>query len=79
MDNEPDIRCTGSGIKASEAAGHDKRAFLMAIARLRDMSPLEVTAEILSAGPIDTSELHALTEVFRRGMAEVDRFLSKNS
>ena len=41
------------GIKANEAAGYDKRAFLMSIARLRDMSPLQITSEIMSAGPLE--------------------------
>ena len=63
------------GIKANEAAGYDKRAFLMAIDRLRGMSPLQITSEIMSAGPLDTAEVDALTGVFKRGMEEVDRFL----
>jgi hypothetical protein len=62
-------------IKANEAAGYDKRAFLMAIARLRDMSPLQVTSEIMSAGPQNTAEMDGMTGVFRRGMEEVERFL----
>jgi hypothetical protein len=66
-------------IKANEAAGYDKRAFLMAIARLRAMSPLQVTGEIMSAGPLDTAKVDALTGVFRRGMEEVDRFLRHKS
>jgi len=66
-------------IRAKEAAGHDKRAFLMAIARLGGMSPLQITSEIMSAGPLETAEMDALTGVFRRGMEEVDRFLRQKS
>jgi 7-cyano-7-deazaguanine synthase in queuosine biosynthesis len=66
-------------IRANEAAGYDKRAFLMAIARLREMSSLQVTSEIMSAGPLDTAEVDALTGVFTRGMEEVDRFLRQTS
>jgi 7-cyano-7-deazaguanine synthase in queuosine biosynthesis len=62
-------------IKAKEAAGCDKRAFLMAITRLKAMTPLQVTSEILSAGPLDASELDGLIGVYRRGMAEVEHFL----
>lgn len=62
-------------IKANEAAGYDKRAFLMAISRLKAMTPLQVTSEIMSAGPIDVGQLDGLTSVFKRGMAEVERFL----
>jgi len=66
-------------IRAKEAAGYDKRAFLMAIARLGGMSPLQITSEIMSAGPLDTAEVDALTGVFRQGMEEVDRFLRQKS
>ena len=80
LDDEPrNTDVLGANIQANETAGHDKRAFLIAIARLRDMSPLEVASEILSAGPIDTSELGGLTEVFRRGLVEVESFLSRTS
>jgi hypothetical protein len=66
-------------IRANEAAGYDKRAFLMAIARLRSMSPLQITSEIMSAGPLNIAEVDALTVVFRRGMEEVDQFLRQKS
>lgn len=66
-------------IRAKDAAGYDKRAFLMAIARLRDMSPLQITSEIMSAGPLNTAELVALTGVFTRGMDEVEQFLRQTS
>ena len=80
QDDEPrNAEILSSAIHANEAAGCDKRAFLMAIARLRQMSPLEVTAELLSAGPIDVSELDGLTGVYRRGLAEVERFLARTS
>jgi len=62
-------------IKPNEAAGYDKRAFLMAISRLKDMTPLQVTAQIMSAGPLPVNELEGLKGVFTRGMAEVERFL----
>src|ERR1035437_198785 len=63
-------------ILANEAAGCDKRAFLMAINRLQDMSPLAITSEILSAGPLDVHDLDGLCDVFRRGLAEVKEFLT---
>jgi hypothetical protein len=66
-------------IKANEAAGCDKRAFLMAISRLEDMSPLEITAEILGSGPIDPTELEGLRSVFIRGLDEVKAFLMRKS
>jgi hypothetical protein len=66
-------------IRAKDAAGYDKRAFLMAIARLRDMSPLQITSEIMSAGPLNTAEVGALTGVFTRGMNEVEQFLRQTS
>jgi hypothetical protein len=66
-------------IRANNAAGYDKRAFLMAIARLREMSALQVTSEIMSAGPLNTSEVEALTGVFTRGMEEVERFLRQSA
>jgi 7-cyano-7-deazaguanine synthase in queuosine biosynthesis len=62
-------------IRANQAAGYDKRAFLMAIARLRGMSSLQITCEIMAAGPLDTTEVDALTGVFVRGTEEVNRFL----
>ena len=73
------IDVLSSGIRANEAAGYDKRAFLMAIARLRDMSPLQITSEIMSAGPLNTAEVGALTGVFTRGMNEVEQFLRQTS
>jgi 7-cyano-7-deazaguanine synthase in queuosine biosynthesis len=66
-------------IRPNTAQGFDKRAFLMAIARLKDMTPLQVTSEVMSAGPVDVSELDGLTAVFTRGMEEVDRFLRQAS
>jgi len=62
-------------IKPNEAAGYDKRAFLMAISRLKAMTPLQVTAELMGAGPLQVSELDGLKDVFTRGMAEVEQFL----
>jgi 7-cyano-7-deazaguanine synthase in queuosine biosynthesis len=66
-------------IRANEAAGQDKRAFLMAIARLRAMSDLEITSEILASGPVDVSDLEGLAGVFRRGMQEVEQFLGRTT
>lgn len=76
LDEEPRITDVLSReIKPNEAAGYDKRAFLMAISRLQAMTPLQVTSEIVSAGPLNVGELDGLTAVFTRGMAEVERFL----
>ncbi len=80
LDDEPRVKNVLSpDIQANEAAGYDKRAFLMAISRMKEMSPLEITSEILSAGPIDENELDGLTGVFTRGMDEVNRFLRQKS
>lgn len=76
LDDEPRGKdVLSQDIKPNEAAGYDKRAFLMAIARMTDMSPLEITSEILGAGPIDEDELDGLKAVYTRGMDEVNRFL----
>jgi len=76
LDDEPRVMdVLSSSIKPNEAAGYDKRAFLMAIARAKEMSPLEITSELMSAGPIDVAELDGLTSVFKRGLDEVERFL----
>jgi 7-cyano-7-deazaguanine synthase in queuosine biosynthesis len=77
LDDEPRIKdVLSADIRANEAAGQDKRPFLMAIARLHEMSDLEVTSEILASGPVDVSDLEGLTGVFRRGMQEVEQFLA---
>lgn len=64
-------------IQANEAAGSDKRAFLMAISRLQGMSPMEISTEILASGPIDPNELDGLRDVFIRGLNEVKAFLTR--
>lgn len=64
-----------ASIPANSAAGADRRAFLMAITRVQKMTPLEVTSELLSAGPIDSQEIDGLVALYRRGLAEVDVFL----
>jgi hypothetical protein len=76
LDCEPrhvDVR--DCSIEAKTAAGADKRAFLMAITRVRQMTPLEITSEILSAGPVNPGEIDDLAAVFKRGLEEVDLFL----
>lgn len=76
LDDEPRvIDVLSSAIKAKDAAGADKRAFLMAIARVNQMSPLEMASEVTGAGPIGLAELDGLTAVFKRGMEEVEHFL----
>ena len=76
LDCEPchlDVR--DCSIEARTAAGADKRAFLMAITRVRQMTSLEITSEILSAGPVNAGEIDDLAAVFKRGLEEVDLFL----
>jgi 7-cyano-7-deazaguanine synthase in queuosine biosynthesis len=76
LDDEPHHRdVLDSSIEAKTAAGSDKRAFLMAIARVQKMSPLEIIAEVLSGGPVDGSEIDDLTAVFKRGLGEVESFM----
>ena len=80
LDCEPhhiDVR--DSSIQANTAAGSDKRAFLMAITRVGQMTSLEVTGELLSAGPIDSQEIAELAAVFKRGLQEVERFIKSQS
>lgn len=79
LDSEPHhIDVLDPSLKPDTAAGSDKRAFLMAIARVRAMTPLHVTSELLSAGPVDSLELDDLVAVFRRGLDEVERFLASH-
>lgn len=76
LDCEPhhaDVR--DPSIAANSAAGADKRAFLMAISRVQKMTPLQVTTELLSAGPVDHNEIDGLVALFRRGLTEVEVFL----
>ncbi|HEX7362453.1 MAG TPA: Qat anti-phage system QueC-like protein QatC [Bryobacteraceae bacterium] len=76
LDCEPchlDVR--DCSIEAKTAAGADKRAFLMAITRVRQMTSLEITSEILSVGPMNAGEIDDLAAVFKRGLEEVDLFL----
>ncbi len=79
LDCEPhhtDVR--DPSIAPNSAAGADKRAFLMAIARVQKMTPLQVTTELLSAGPVEHSEIDGLVALFRRGLAEVEVFLTSH-
>ncbi len=76
LDDEPrNMDVLASSIKANEAAGQDKRAFLMAISRLKSMSYLHITSELMSAGPLQPTELDGLVSVYLRGMKEVENFL----
>lgn len=76
LDDEPrNTDVLSSSIKANEAAGCDKRAFLMAISRLKSMSRLQLTSELMSAGPLEAAELDGLVSVYMRGMKEVENFL----
>lgn len=80
LDCEPHILdVLDTSIKANTAAGRDKRAFLMAITRLSGMTALQVSSELLSAGPVDGPELDGLVAVFRRGLEEVQRFLQSTT
>ena len=64
-----------ASIEAKTAAGSDKRAFLMAIARVQKMTSLEIIGELLSAGPVDSDEIDDLAAVFKRGLDEVENFM----
>jgi 7-cyano-7-deazaguanine synthase in queuosine biosynthesis len=76
LDCEPHhVDVLDPSIEAKTAAGCDKRAFLMAIARVQKMTPLEIIAELLSAGPVDSDEIDDLAAVFRRGLDEVEHFM----
>jgi 7-cyano-7-deazaguanine synthase in queuosine biosynthesis len=77
LDTEPHhIDVLDPSIGPATAAGSDKRAFLMAIARLHQMTPLQLISELLSAGPVDRHEIDDLAAVFTRGLEEVERFLT---
>jgi 7-cyano-7-deazaguanine synthase in queuosine biosynthesis len=76
LDCEPHhVDVLDPSIEAKTAAGSDKRAFLMAIARVQKMTPLEIIGELLSAGPVDSDQIDDLTAVFRRGLDEVESFM----
>lgn len=76
LDDEPrNTDVLSASIRANEAAGYDKRAYLMAISRLKSMSQLQITSELMSAGPLEAAELDGLVSVYVRGMKEVETFM----
>lgn len=60
---------TGTGTAA------DLRAFEMAVARFGSMSPTARVAAVLSTGPIPDADIANYTDVYVRGMAEVETLL----
>jgi hypothetical protein len=61
--------------KPEDSAGRDRRAFDMALERVREMKPLERVAEVLLSGPIAPEDIQASVAVHLRGLEEVGRFL----
>jgi hypothetical protein len=53
----------------------DLRAFEMAVARLGSMSRTARVAAVLSTGPIPDADVANYTDVYVRGMAEVETLL----
>jgi len=77
MDNELrhyDVRIDDAG--ARNPRGVDRRAFQIAIQRTATMSQLQLASEVLSTGPIADADVEQSVAVYRRGLAEVARFLN---
>ena len=80
LDSEPRQRdVLDTNISPDEAAGFDKRAFLMAIERLQKMSRMQIASEIISTGPIQSSDIEGLVDLYVRGMGEVGSFIKQTS
>ena len=58
------------------AEGRDLLAFKTAIERLNGASRRHLCAEVLGSGPIPPDEVSEYVDVYKRGMAEVARFLT---
>jgi 7-cyano-7-deazaguanine synthase in queuosine biosynthesis len=69
------VDLTDPGVSLSPTARADKRAFEMGLARLRRMTDFECGAAIQDSGPIEPEHVNDSVAVYRRGMAEVERFL----
>ena len=77
LDDEPrQVDILRRDITLSPAASADKRAFEMAISRLKPMSRFERAAEIQNSGPIDPDDIEGALRVFDCGMQEVESFLN---
>jgi hypothetical protein len=61
--------------RADDTAGRDRRAFDIAIERVRGMQPLQLVAEVLLSGPIAPDDVQKSVAVYLRGLEEVGRFL----
>jgi hypothetical protein len=73
------VDLTDSARALSLAEGADKRAFEMALARLRGMTPFECAAAIQNSGPIAPDDIENSVGVYRRGMSEVEQFLTSGT
>ena len=61
--------------KAGTETGADLRAFEMAVARCRAMSRTAQIAAVVATGPIPDADVSQYTDVYARGMAEVEALL----
>lgn len=77
LDDEPrQVDILTRGITLSSAARADKRAFEMAISRLKPMTRFERAAEIQNSGPIAPDDIEGALRVFDSGMQEIESFLN---
>lgn len=60
-------------------SGSDLRAFKIGLERYKDISPRNIPFTILTSGPIpvEGGSLQKYVKVYKQGMTEVDKFLSK--
>ena len=63
-------------VSLSRTGRADMRAFEMGLARLRGMTDFQCAAVIQDSGPIEPEHIKDSLAVYKRGMAEVDRFLT---
>ncbi len=75
-DESRQVDILARGITLSSAARADKRAFEMAISRLKPMTRFERAAEIQNSGPIAPDDINGALRVFDSGMQEIERFLN---
>jgi 7-cyano-7-deazaguanine synthase in queuosine biosynthesis len=74
-DQEPDWDVVANPPSKSSDRVHDVRAFRIGVERLKGSDPRCDVFRILRSGPIPSDEARAFAAVYRRGMAEVARFL----
>jgi len=74
-DRAPDWDIVAQPLAATSARVHDVRAFKIALERFKGRNPRGDIFQILRSGPIPPDEAKDYAAVYRRGMAEVAKFL----